>query len=208
MDNVLVVHVAHRAQNLLDDDSGLILGQVPLRNDFVEQFPAPAQLHHDVERPFIFVGIEQPYDVRVVQVLHDLDFLHERLQLRMPHRCLRNLLHSPHDPVRFARRQVHHALGALALLLACVNIVVLFDLTVPVLNERRTLHRQPWRPRFDGGLAGLLVIALLRRGVGERMPYRNRLRGLCVPPAFVAHSFRTELDAGANASNVGRSLEA
>ena len=66
MHYVVLVHVAHRADQLVEDGPGLRLLYVLALHDVLEEFFARAQLRHDVDEVVVFEVLVHFHDVWVV----------------------------------------------------------------------------------------------------------------------------------------------
>mmetsp|Transcript_52074 Transcript_52074/g.158115 ORF Transcript_52074/g.158115 Transcript_52074/m.158115 type:complete len:233 (+) Transcript_52074:1214-1912(+) len=185
---MILVHVMDRAQDLLQDDRGLPFTEMALVDDFFEQLPAGTQLHDKVRVLAVVEGLEQLDDVRMVEPLHDGDFLSERPGVDV---LFRHLLDGPRDPGPLPRGPEHRALRALALLLP--DVVLPLDFGTLVLD-----HAGPARePAVAASDCGQVLGLLLGRGRGalglltsRRRPER---RAPCRCPTFLRPYFARRL---------------
>mmetsp|Transcript_3917 Transcript_3917/g.10879 ORF Transcript_3917/g.10879 Transcript_3917/m.10879 type:complete len:357 (+) Transcript_3917:534-1604(+) len=130
--HVELVHVAHGAEDLSHDQGGLALGEAPGLHDPVEELPACAKLHHQMEAPRILIGLEKLDDVRMVHHRHQLDLLLQRLQvldLLLLH-CL-DRTHRAGGPLDAS---ADNAVGALAER-AAAHVVPVMDATRGILGS-------------------------------------------------------------------------
>lgn len=81
MHYILFVTMDQGSQYFLDGLRSQVLVHGLVRGELLEQLAAWAELHHQVDELFVFVGLVVLDDVGVVEGLEDCDFLVERLDL-------------------------------------------------------------------------------------------------------------------------------
>lgn len=77
MGNLLAVAIRNGLQDLLEDLGRLCLLKILLINDHVEEFGAFTKLRHEEQCRLVLVDLEEPHNVRMGQVLEDVDFILE-----------------------------------------------------------------------------------------------------------------------------------
>ena len=73
--NVLVMHVVDSEQNLLQNESDFLLGELLFFQNVAAQITSRHQLHDDVEFALIFEEFNHSDNVRMLSLLQNLKFL-------------------------------------------------------------------------------------------------------------------------------------
>ena len=75
MSHLLVVTVGDCLQDLLDDERSFVLRNVLARDNLFEQFAAVAELLHEEDAALVLEDLVETHDVRMLQVLEDVDLV-------------------------------------------------------------------------------------------------------------------------------------
>mmetsp|Transcript_104626 Transcript_104626/g.272328 ORF Transcript_104626/g.272328 Transcript_104626/m.272328 type:complete len:458 (-) Transcript_104626:231-1604(-) len=109
--HVIFVHVVERPDDLLHEDGGLDLREVPRLDDAVEELAARGELHDQINVAVVLEGLVEFDDVGVVHHFHDGDLLLEAVDVL--HLRLGDGLAGPNGARGLVLRLGHGAIGAL-----------------------------------------------------------------------------------------------
>lgn len=134
MADLLVVAVGDCFDDVAEDAfSFLFVDALALLHASLEHFLAGAVLHHQVKLFGRLVDLVQAYHVRMVDIFEDADFVDE------PHRVLdflfANYFDGPYSCGAFLRGLHHRAELTFAHRTLLIEVVIVFDATIPLLNE-------------------------------------------------------------------------
>lgn len=76
MCNILTMAVGNSLQDLLANMSGFVLSQMLTLGDLIEQLAAFTQLRDQEYRAFILVDLKETHNIRVSEILEDVNFVH------------------------------------------------------------------------------------------------------------------------------------